>query len=89
MEYLFGYDKKPFEGTKEEWEKLQNKIAWWIEHSSLYPFIVVKCPHCGSSNSHNVTNNLYKHKECNLHYYKGVRVYYECPGYKLGIYTNS
>ena len=68
----------------------QNKIAWWVEKSSIYPFITVKCPHCGSINNHNVMNNsIHKHKICNLHYYKGVRVYYECPGYKLGIYIDS
>ena len=82
----FGYDKKPFDGTKEEWENLQNKIAWWVEPMSNYPFVVVNCPHCGSNNVHNVSDNFHKHRECNLHYYKGVRVFYECPGYKLGIY---
>ena len=85
----FGYDKKPFNGTKEEWEKLKNKIAWWIENSSNYPFISVKCPHCGSNNTHNISHNLHKHQECNLQYYNGARVYYECPGYKIGIYMND
>jgi len=86
MDYSFGYEKPLFTGTKEEWENLQNKIAWWVESSSIYPFITVKCPHCGTINNHNVIHNIHTHKICNLHYYKGVRVYYECPGYKLGIY---
>ena len=90
MDYLFGYEKKPFTGTKEEWNQLQNTIAWWIESSSIYPFITVKCPHCGSINNHNIMNyGIRNHKPCNLHYYKGVRVYYECPGYKIGIYLNN
>lgn len=49
-DYRFGYYKPKFNGTVEEWNQLRNTIAWQHESLSIYPSIVVQCPHCGAIN---------------------------------------
>jgi phage FluMu protein Com len=85
MDYKFGISKVKFKGTKEEWDILRNTIAWQNEVLSNYSTIVVKCPHCGAINSHTI-EKLDKHKACKLNLYDGIKIKYECPGYKIGIY---
>jgi hypothetical protein len=88
MEYSFGIFKPIYKGTIQDWNQLQNKIAWCINDLTIYPKIVVQCPHCGSINVHNLNNQkLYKHIKCSLYRYNGYYIYYECPGYKIGIIT--
>ena len=89
MDYPFGLYKNFFEGTNKEWKRLQNKIAWQIDILSNYPSIVVKCPHCGAINVHNIKREkLNTHKVCKLQRFNGNYIYYECPGYRLGIITD-
>ena len=88
-DYKFGIFKPKLKFTKQEWEVLRNTIAWQIDILFVYPFIVVKCPHCGAHNVHNITRqNLNTHKVCKLQPYKGNYVEYLCPGYKLGIFVD-
>ena len=89
MDYKFGLFKPKVEYTKEEWEVLRNTIAWQNQLLSNYPFIVVKCPHCGAINTHNIKDqNLNTPKLCQLQLYNGNRMHYVCPGYKLGIFVD-
>jgi hypothetical protein len=82
---MFGYGKPRFQGTKKEWNELQHKIAWKIDILSIYPFIVVKCPHCDAINVHNSTTYPFNHHhKCKL---RGYYDDYACPGYYIGIIT--
>ena len=84
MEYRFGPNKPRFNGTDEEWNKLQTEIAYWVKDLTIYPSVEVICPHCGSKNIH-TDNGKIEHRMCNLQYiYKnGKRVWYDCPGYLI------
>jgi hypothetical protein len=83
MEYRFGPGKPLFNGTRDEWNKLKEEIAWWNEETSKYPIIIVLCPHCGTKNTHNISEEgLVIHRECQLMIdKKGLKIYYDCPGY--------
>jgi hypothetical protein len=83
MEYRFGPNKPKFNGTIKEWNKLKEEIAWWNEETSKYPVITVLCPHCGSKNTHNISEEgLVISRECKLMIdKKGNKINYECPGY--------
>jgi hypothetical protein len=80
MEYNFGPDKPKFSGTDEEWNKLKQKFAKLDKQISIYPFINVICPHCGSKNTH-ICDGTCRHRECHLDRSKISIKLYDCPGY--------
>jgi hypothetical protein len=86
---MFGYGKPAFDKSDKKWIQLQHKIAWKIDTLSIYPFIIVKCPHCNAINLHNIhLHALNRHQQCQLQRYQGIQVDYECPGYYIGIVTD-
>jgi hypothetical protein len=78
--YKFGHGNPPFYGTKEEWEILKKKIAWWSEKTSNYPFVSVVCPHCSKKGYHILDREI-EHFECTKEY--------ECPGYAINKYVST
>jgi hypothetical protein len=83
MEYRFGPNKPKFTGTDDEWNKLKQKIAKYDKETSIYPFVTVTCPHCGSINTH-ISDGMCSHRECHLIRDKaGMKIYYDCPGYYI------
>jgi hypothetical protein len=83
MEYKFGPNKPKFTGNDDEWNKLKQKIALRDEQTSIYPFVTVICPHCGSKNTH-VSDGMFSYRECHLMRDKnGLKIHYDCPGYYI------
>ena len=92
MSYKFGPHNPKFLGTDKEWIKLKETIAWWNEDTSIYPIVKVICPHCGTQNTHNISNETIgnSHHECDLMIDKhGKTILYDCPGYVICRYINT
>jgi len=82
MEYRFGPDKPNFKGSDSEWQSLKDQQVLWDSSSSTLASVVVTCPHCGSKNTHNISDDTKGHRECGMAT-EGGRVY-DCPGYVIG-----
>ena len=80
MEYRFGPDKSNFDGSDSEWRRLKTQNACW-DSSSTLPYVVVICPHCGSKNTHTISDDtIGHHRNCDMMMGDGV---YDCPGYVI------
>jgi hypothetical protein len=73
----------PFQGSEEEWTAfMQFELPITIpNHQRRDWFLVdVRCPHCGSQNTHNI-RTTFGHRECD-----GPMLHdrnFKCPGYTL------
>lgn len=88
-DFRFGPNKH-FTGTNDEWIELKRTIAFWNEESSSYPYVTVKCPHCGVKNTHNISKDIIpSHHECDMMIDKfGNTIFYDCPGYIISRHIN-
>lgn len=90
MDYHFGPNKPEFNGTKKEWNELQEEIAWWNEDTSTYPILKVICPHCGALNIHEHNPLQGARYECQLMIdNNGKQIFYKCPGFVICRWINT